>query len=150
MQRTVEVRFMIKAKDYLMQVRKIEKIIENKRIELEQWKDIATGITSHSEGDRVQSSGSKQKTADAVCRYVDIEEEINRYIVQLVERINNVLKNMEQLETTEYDVLHIVYIQNKTLSDAADKYKKAYSWATTVHGRALKHLQKIIDKEYTE
>ena len=28
----------------------------------------------------------------------------------------------------------------------ANDYGKTYSWATTVHGRALEHVQKILDE----
>jgi DNA-directed RNA polymerase specialized sigma subunit len=137
----------MKAKDYLLQVVKLDRLIENKLIEIQQWKAIATGTTAHSEGDRVQSSGSQQKMADAVCRYVSIEEEIDRYIDKLVDIKQEVIKTIEQLPATEYDVLHQIYIQGKTLDDVADRYSNSYSWATTVHGRALKKVQNILDKE---
>ena len=64
---------MMKAKDFLKQLKKLDAMITNKLIEREQWKSIATGSTGVSDGERVQSSGSQQKMADAVARYIDIE-----------------------------------------------------------------------------
>ena len=136
----------MKAKEYLQQVEKLDKLIENKLVEIQQWKAIATGTTAHSEGDRVQASGSQQKMADAVCRYVAIEEEIDRYIDKLVDIKQDVIRTIEQLPAIEYDVLHQIYIQGKTLDDVAARYDKTYSWATTVHGRALKKVQYILDQ----
>lgn len=133
------------AKDYLRQVNKLDKLISNKIIEKEQWKAIATGITARSDGERVQASGSQQKMADAVCKYVELENEIDRYIDALIDAKKEVISTIEILPPVEYDLLHKIYIQDKTLDEVADRYKKTYSWATTVHGRALKHVQNILN-----
>ena len=134
------------AKEYLLRVRKIDKLIENKISEAEHWKSVAMGSTSYSDGDRVQSSGSKQKMADAVARYIDIESEINDEIDLLADIRREIVGTIEQLPVTEYDLLYKVYIVGKELQDVATDMDKSYSWATTVHGRALAHLQKILDE----
>ena len=134
------------AKDFLMQLKKIDKIIENKLIEREQWKSIAMGTTSHSDGERVQSSGSQQKMADAIGRYIDIESEIDRCIDRLVATKQDVISVIEQLNTTEYDLLHVVYVQYLTLEDFAEQYGKSYRWAAGVHGRALVNVLKILEE----
>lgn len=136
----------MKAKEYLQQVGKLDKLIQNKMIEKEQWKAIATNITTHSDGERVQSSGSKQKMADAVVRYVEIEAEIDRCIDIYVDKKQEVIQTIEQLPATEYDVLHKIYIQGHELEDVADICGKTYSWVTTVHGRAVKMVQGILDE----
>jgi hypothetical protein len=103
------------------------------------------------EGERVQSSGSQQKMADAVGRCVDMEAEIDSLVDKLVDTKKEVVATIEQLESpTEYDVLHRRYIQFQSLQDVADHYKKDYGWATTVHGRALKNVQKLLDNEKGE
>jgi len=137
----------MKAKEYLMQVGKIDRMINNKIQEVRQWMDIATSATVSANGERVQSSGSHQKMADAVGRYVDIQKEINADIDMLVDTKQKVIKTIEQLPEAEYDLLHMVYIQGFELNAAADMKNKTYTWATTTHGRALSHLQKIIDTE---
>lgn len=137
----------MKAKEYLMQVSKIDSMINNKIQEIRQWMDIATSATVSSNGERVQSSGKQQKMADAVGRYVDIQKEINADIDLLVDTKQAVIKTIEQLPEAEYDLLHMVYIQGFELNAAADMKNKTYTWATTTHGRALSHLQKIIDSE---
>lgn len=136
----------MKAKEYLLQIEKLNRIITNKLIEKDQWKSMATSTGSHADGERVQSSGSQQKMADAVCRFIDIESEIDSCIDDLVDTKQNVIRTIEQLTPVEYDLLHKVYIQFKRLDVVANEYGKTYSWATTVHGRALKHLQDILDR----
>ncbi len=147
---------MMKAKDFLKQPEKLDKMIKNKMIEKEQWKSIAMGTTSGGQSvkingvlhnmEKVQSSGSQQKMADAVSRYIDIEAEIDQFIDRLIDTKKDVISVIEQLNAIEYDLLHKVYVQYITLDDVACLYDKTYSWATTVHGRALKNVQNILNE----
>lgn len=134
------------AKQFLRQLKKLDKMIENKIAEKARWKSIAFGTSAKMDGEKVQSSGSQQKMADAVDRYVDIEREINEQIDQLVDARQDVINVIEKLNTTEYDLLHKIYVQYMSLYEVADIYKNSYSWATTVHGRALKNVQAILDQ----
>lgn len=134
------------AKDFLRQIKKLDRLIENKLIEIQRWKDIANNTTANLSGERVQSSGNPQKIADAICRYIDLEREINQDIDELVEAKKDVIGVIEQLNATEYDIIHKIYVQYLTLEDVADAYDRTYSWATTIHGRALKHIQNILNK----
>ena len=134
------------AQVFLEQLKKLDCMIENKLIEKEQWKAIATGTTTHSEGERVQSSGSQQKMADAVCKYIDIEKDIDRYIDKLIDTKQDVISVIEQLNTIEYDLLHKHYVQYLTFDEIADMYGKSRSWATTVHGRALANVKIILNE----
>ena len=138
----------MEAKDFLKQVKRLDTRIRNKLIEQQQWRDIALGITANMEGERVQSSGAKTKMADAVERCVDMEAEIDSLVDELVDTKKEVIQTIEQLRsTTEYNVLHMRYIQFLSLQEIADHYGKEYGWATTTHGRALKSVQDILDKK---
>lgn len=134
------------AKDYLLQIQKLDKLIENKLQEVAHWKAVATGTTVCSEGDRVQSSGSKQKMADAICRYMQMEDEINAAIDRLVDTKQEIIETIEMLSIDEYDLLHKIYVQKKELYEAAMEMDRSYRWATSVHGRALANVQKILNE----
>ena len=136
------------AKEFLRQVEKLDLRIKNKLIEQQQWRDIALGITSNMDGERVQSSGAKTKMADAIDKCVDMEAEIDSLIDNLIETKKEVIQTIERLDSaTEYNVLHMRYIQFRDLQEIADHYGKEYGWATTTHGRALKSVQAILDGE---
>ena len=49
------------AKEYLLQVKKLDMMISNKLQEVEHWKCIATSTNASGSGERVQASGSQQK-----------------------------------------------------------------------------------------
>ena len=134
------------AQVFLEQVEKLDCIIQNKLIEKQQWRDIALGITASMGGEKVQSSGSQSKMADAVMKCVDMEAEINSLIDRMVETKKDVISTIEKLDSaTEYNVLHMRYIQFRSLQEIADHYGREYGWATTTHGRALASVQEIMD-----
>lgn len=135
-----------KAQEYLEQVDKLNAMIENKMAEVKQWRDVALGITTNTEGERVQSSGSQQKMADAINRVIDLQAEINSMIDRLIDLKQEIIKTIELLNATEYDVLHKRYIQGMTFDEIGAAKHKSKSWATTVHGRALQNLNVILDK----
>lgn len=148
----------MKAKDYLYQVKKIDKMIDNKIAEKTQWEAIAMGTTASINGDRVQASGSQQKMEEKILKIIEIEEEINECIDRLIDTKKDVIATIEKLPATEYDLLHKVYIgrmvfrngnhvnEYMSLNEVADSKGKTYTWATTVHGRALKDVQDILNE----
>lgn len=121
--------------------------IKNKLIERQQWRDLALAITGNTDGERVQSSGVKDKMSAAVDVCVDMEAEIFTEVCNLREEKKKVVQTIEQLYSpTEYNVLHLRYIQYKTLQEIADSYGRDYDWAKVTCKRACNHLQVVLNK----
>lgn len=138
---------MTDAKNFLLQVERLDVRITNKLIEKQQWRDVALGITASIGGERVQSSSSQQKMADAINKCVDMESEIDNLVDELINTKKKVIETIEKLYSpTEYRILHLRYIQHISLTDIAEQLNKEYTWVTTTHGRALKNVQNILDK----
>ena len=135
----------MKAQQYLEQLDHLETVIQNKEIERKQWRDVALGITARYDGERVQSSGSQQKMSDAVIKLADIDREIDSIIDQQIDTRREIISMIERLKPKEYKVLHLLYIQKMSFKEVAAACRKSPSWATSVHGIALKNLQKILD-----
>lgn len=136
---------------YLESVERLDVRIRNKLKEQQQWKDIALGITANMDGERVQSSGGKDKMASAVERCVDMEAEIDNLIDELINAKKDVIQTIEELYSpTEYDVLHKRYIQYMTLQEIADHYNRNYEWAKTTCKRGCQHVQVILNRKEKE
>ena len=133
------------AKTFLRQLKKLDCMISNKLIEIEQWKSIAVGVVAPMGDERVQTSGSKQKMADAVIRYVDLEQEINEDIDRLVDAKRDVIRVIEQLPVEDYDLLHKHYVQYIELVDISVMYKRSYNGVKEQHKRAIKRVQAILN-----
>lgn len=105
-------------KDYLKQIKKIDTQIRNKNVELKQRKELEL------------PTGALQANIDAL----DVKRQ-------------EIIETIEGLPEAEYDVLHKVYVQGETLYEVAADRDISYSLATTIHGRALKRLDIIINEK---
>ena len=134
------------AKSFLEQIEKLDAMIECKQIEKKQWHDLALSITAGMGGERVQSSGSQSKMADAVSKCVDMEREIAEAIDNLIAIKSEVVQTIEQVDNpTWYKLLHMKYIQHQELIVIADNFNSSYDWAKMTHGRAVKAVQDILE-----
>lgn len=131
------------AKEYLEQIKHNECIIQNKQIERKYWLDMATGTTANTDGIRVQSSGGGHAMENQIIEVAMIDAEVDK----LKKEIADIIKTIQKLSTEEYDFLHKVYVQHRTLKEVQTMTGMSYSWATTTHGRALQNLQKLLDEK---
>ena len=147
---------MMNARDFLNQLKKMEDSIKDKLEEVERLKSIALVVTAVSnnviiEGekhsvDRVQSSGSQQKMADAVCKYVDLENEIDNDIDMMIDKKLEVLAVINKLDKpVQCAVLRKKYVQFKSFRQIAEDLHYSYQYILESHSQALKNVQKILD-----
>ena len=133
------------AKQYLMQIEKIDAMLENKKAEKAHWGDIAIGTTVRL-NEKVQTSGSKQKMADAVVKALSVQEEIDECIIRLKNKKQEIISVIEQLSASEYDLLHKIYVQYFTLKEYQFMKHISYSSVTSLHGRALNNVMDILER----
>lgn len=138
------------AKQYLERIKTIETIVQNKKYEKLQYRELtrelATSITPSFGSDRVQSSGSKQRMANVIEGGVDFEREVDNRIKELVAEKNAIIETIERLPEDKYDILHKVYVQHMTLKEVASCRGESYSLVTTNHGVALSLLAELLCK----
>ena len=137
-------------KEYLRRIDDINNRIRNYNFEKDKhhalMMDIATSIPANMSGDRVQSSGSKQRMADTVTEKLTYIQKIERKIAELEEEKWEIFLTIDQLPGDEHDVIHKCYIQHMQLKEVAFARDESYSSTTTTHGIALKRLGKIIEE----
>lgn len=141
---------MNEAKPYLQQIRKLDEMIMDKKWELEQMRHVAEGMSGFSEDvvingkihamDKVQTSGNPQRMSDAVCSYVDVEKRMLKDIARWQAEKQERISILHTLPEKPYKVAHRIYVRGMSLQDVADDLKQSYSWATTMHGIALKQV----------
>ena len=129
------------AEKYLEQISKIDAIIINKLKDHKRWVSIAESVGGFSVGDRVQSSRNMQRGSDAVLRYIDIEREI----VALRQKRQDIISTIERLSVNEYKVLYGIYVEGKMLKECT--FGMSYEWAKTAKETGLAHVQEIIDEK---
>lgn len=135
-------------KEYLRQYE--EMILKIKRIEssIQQLSDAATSITAACEGDRVQSSGTKDRTGNLVAMICDKKDEK----LELIEDALNIMHEIEDVinqieEEKQRAILHLRYIGLLKWEDIARTMNYEVSWIYTIHGKALRQVGNIINKK---
>lgn len=136
----------MKAKEYLAEIQRLDTLVKNKLFEKEQLEALATSVTQRLSADRVQTSPNPDRMTDVVYKIINMEGEIDKAVDRFIDFKQEAIKVIEQLNPTEYDLLHMVYVQYLPLDEVSRRKNKSYSWITTVHGRALKNVQTIIDE----
>jgi Ribonuclease G/E len=134
----------MKSKDYLEQIRILDRLINNKLQELEQLEALATKVTSVNSGDRVQASGSQDKMADTVIKILELKQEINADIDRLVDLKCEIIPMIDAVQDADLiDVLYKRYIQGKKWEEIALEMHYTFRWVLKLHGRALQKIDMI-------
>lgn len=131
------------AEQYLNQIKKIDALLRNKLDEYKRWVEVAEGMGGFSTGDKVQSTRNLQQIPNAIGRYVDIEQDI----VDLRRRRQDIIRTIERLPPTEYDVLYKVFVKGDSLKEIASRFDRSYDWVKKTKRKALWMVQNILDNE---
>lgn len=132
------------AKQYLDQLRVINTKINQKMEELADLMTAATstGAIDYSK-DRVQTSPQNAQE-NRICKYVDLDAEINREIDEFVDIKHRVTKEIQELNVNYYiKILFKVYVQYKTVKDAANEIGLSYQYVRDLHKKALKAFEEL-------
>lgn len=132
------------AKQYLDQLRVIDTKINQKMEELADLMTAATstGAIDYSK-DRVQTSPQNAQE-NRICKYVDLDAEINREIDEFVNIKHRVTKEIQELNVDYYiKILFKVYVQYKTVKDAANEIGLSYQYVRDLHKKALEAFEEL-------
>lgn len=132
------------AKQYLDQLRVIDTKINQKMEELADLMTAATstGAIDYSK-DRVQTSPQNAQE-NRICKYVDLDAEINREIDEFVDIKHRVTKEIQELNVDYYiKILFKVYVQYKTVKDVANEIGLSYQYVRDLHKKALKAFEEL-------
>jgi DNA-directed RNA polymerase specialized sigma24 family protein len=130
------------AEKYLQRIKQIDAIIVNKLNDHKRWVELAEGLGGFSVSERVQSSRNLYKIPDAIGRYIDIENEISA----LKRERQAIIKTIERLPPTEYDLIYKLYVQDYTMKEIAYHRGKSYEWVKIKKRVALRLVQGMIDE----
>lgn len=133
------------AKEYLQQIRKADRTIENKLSEISSLRVLAESVTSSWKEDVVQSSGSGDKLGDTVNRIIDLERELNADIDRLIDLKREVMKVIDQIEEPYCDILYKRYFRYMRWEEIALEMHYTYQWVCVLHGKALLMVKELIE-----
>ena len=138
-------------KDYLNQIGRLNRMINNKLVEIAQLKELACSISAIQTGERVQTTPNYDKIGTAYAKIDDMERKLDKLIDTYVDRKNHIISQIDGVEDEMlYNILFARYIERKTFEKIATELE--YSWRQIIrlHGKALKQFENQYGKEYLE
>lgn len=132
------------AKAYLQQIRKCDRMIENKLSEIDSLRGLAESVTGTWKEDVVQGCGASDKLGDTVAKIVDLQNEINADIDKLVDLKEEVMKVIDQIDDPFCDLLYKRYFQFKKWEVIAVEMGYTFRHVTRMHGEALKKVNDVL------
>lgn len=132
------------SKQYLSQIERLDKKIQNKLSEEYQLKTLATNITVSNDMDRVQTSGDKDRIGSIVSKLIDVQKETANLVDEYIDQRGEIIHTIESLECLNYyEVLFKKYVEYKSLSDICAEMSYSMQHIKRIHGLALEEVKKI-------
>ena len=136
-------------KEYLGQISRLNRMINNKLTEIAQLKDMAASISAPQSGERVQTTPNFDKIGTRYAKIDEMERKIDGMVDELVDKKEKIIQQIDSMEDENtYNILFARYIEKKTFEVIATEMK--YSWRQVVrlHGTALKQFEKKYGEGY--
>lgn len=136
------------AKEYLSQAVWLDKRIDSKLEQLESLKSLAMKVNTDITQERVSGGpNSKSPMENVMVKVIDLEYEINKDIDNLVDLKKEIMETINKLSDLNYQLLlETRYINGKCWDEVAISMGYDRRWILRLHGRALKEIEKIINK----
>lgn len=136
-------------KQYLNQIERLDKQIQNKLSEIYQLKTMACSVNVSSDGDKVQTSPNKDKLGSTVAKIVDLEKETDKLVDEFVDKRNHIIGQIDGMEDVDYyHILSLRYVTRDTFENISEKTGWSKRHVLRMHGQALLAFEKKYGEEY--
>lgn len=130
-------------KQYLNQISRLDRMINNKLSEIGQLRELSYSISAVTNEERVQTTPNFDKIGTAYCKIEEMEEKLDKLIDEYVDKKNLIISQIDKIENEiYYDILFARYIEKKTFEKIATDLNYSFRNTTRLHGKALKEFEK--------
>lgn len=136
-------------KDYLNQISRLNRMINNKLAEVSQLRELSRSISAVKNEERVMSSSDPDKIGSTYAKIDEMEHNLDNMIDEYIEKKDLIIGQIDGIENENYyNILFSRYIEKKTFEVIATEMK--YSWRQIVrlHGNALKSFEEKYGNTY--
>ena len=144
-------RVIMDTKQYLEQIHRLDKQIQNKLSEIYQLKTMACSVSVSNDSERVQTSVRNDKLEKVVAKIVDMERETDSLVDTFIEKRNHIINQIDKIENTDYyHILSMRYVGNNTFEEIAKNTNWSIRKVFSLHGKALQEFERLYGNEYLE
>ena len=132
-------------KEYLSQIKRYDCQISNKLEEIKELRLRISGTSSFSNGDRVQTSGSKDQIGSCVSKIVDMERDVDA----LIDKRCDIVNQIEAIHDADmYDVLAKKWILQKGFKVIGIEMKKSERQVFNIYENAMELFENTFGYSY--
>lgn len=136
-------------KSYLLQINRLQKMINNKLSEIYQLRVLSTNIGVSLKADMIKSSSETDKIGSCVAKIVDAENEAQKQVQDLISKQKYIIGQIEKIEDTmQYQVIFSKYIEQKTFEEIAEDCNYSVRQIIRIHSAALNTFGDMYGSEY--
>ena len=139
----------METKQYLMQISRLDRKINNKLSEIAQYRELAQSISAVENKERVQTSPDFDKIGGAISKLDEMERKLDEMIDDYVNKKSKIIEQIDKMDDEiHYQILFSRYIEKKTFEKISTEINYSFRNTTRLHGKALKEFEKIYGHLY--
>ena len=136
-------------KDYLNQISRLNRMINNKLVELAQLKELACSISAVSNEERDMTTPNFDKIGTKQAKIDEIERNIDAMVDDYIIKRDKIISQIDSMEDENvYNVLFSKYIEKKTFEVIATEMNYSCRQTIRLHGIALKRFEEKYGATY--
>lgn len=139
-------------KEYLGQMRNIDRFIKDKLEEAEKWRAIAENMTGNLNEICVQTTKQPDKMANAVIKLVDLLRESDEEALSLINIKETIIKQIDELYRMGFDkdymILKSYYVQERSLAYIALDSQYSYKQTKRNYEKAIRRFESVFGEKY--
>lgn len=132
----------METKEYLQQIGRYDRLINNKLVELAQYRSMACSISAVKNDERVQSSPSYDTMDKIVSKIEQMENEIDMLVDRYIDNKRIIISQIDSMsDEMTYQILFSRYVEQKTFEKMAIEMNYCYKQIIRRHGKALQEFE---------
>lgn len=132
----------METKEYLQQMGRYDRLINNKLVELAQYRSMAYNISAVKNDERVQSSPSYDTMDKIVSKIEQMENEIDMLVDRYIDNKRIIISQIDSMsDEMTYQILFSRYVEQKTFEKMAIEMNYCYKQIIRRHGKALQEFE---------
>lgn len=129
-------------KDYLNQINRLNRMINNKISEISQLRELAYSVSAIKNEEKVQTSLKPDSIGCTIAKLEEMEKDIDRTIDEYRDKKCKIISQIDGMEDENYyNILFSRYIEKKSFELIATEMSFSYRNITRLHGKALKAFE---------
>lgn len=132
----------METKEYLQQIGRYDRLINNKLVELAQYRSMACSVSAVKNDERVQSSPSYDTMDKIVSKIEQMENEIDLLVDRYIDNKRIIISQIDSMsDEMTYQILFSRYVEQKTFEKMAIEMNYCYKQIIRRHGKALQEFE---------